>query len=154
MTALNVSFAVVPISAFNSAAEPMPGTWISTRSSPWRMIVGSRVPTSSTRRRMISSDCCRVRLSVACFSASDSCTTMSAPSAVTSIVLCPTPVSVITPVPRAPTASSAAAMPSGRSIVTRRMPSGEGARRTAPTWSRRGRSASRTSGHIASIRDL
>ena len=28
------------------------------RSSPWRWMVGSRVPTSSIRRRTISSDCC------------------------------------------------------------------------------------------------
>ena len=39
---------------------------------PWRWIVGSRVPTSSTRRRMISSDCWIVRSSVASFSACDS----------------------------------------------------------------------------------
>ena len=33
-----------------------PGTWTRMRSSPWRWIVGSRVPTSSIRRRTISSD--------------------------------------------------------------------------------------------------
>jgi len=69
-TGLNVSRAVVPISAFNSSAEPMPGTWIRIRSSPWRMIVGSRVPTSSIRRRTISSAWRMVRSSVAAFSAS------------------------------------------------------------------------------------
>ena len=35
-TGLNVSFAVVPISAFSSSAEPIPGTWIKMRSAPCR----------------------------------------------------------------------------------------------------------------------
>ena len=83
-TGWKLSRAVLPMMASSSSAEPMPGTWIRMRSVPWRWMVGSRVPVSSTRRRMISSDCCIVRSSIADFSAGDSVITSTSPSARTS----------------------------------------------------------------------
>ena len=56
--------------SLSSSAEPTPGTWIRMRSAPWRWMVGSRVPTSSMRRRMISRLWRTVRSSLASFSAS------------------------------------------------------------------------------------
>ncbi len=153
-TGWKVSCAVVPISAFSSEAEPMPGTWIRMRSAPSRWIVGSRVPTSSTRRRMISSDCCMVRSSVAAFSASLSETTRSLPSTVTSRLECPTPVSVTTGLASALAISTARAMPSGFSICTFRTDGSEGTRRMPPTSSRASAKALRRSGQRLSIRAL
>ena len=56
-TRWKVSFAVWPSRRLMLSGSFSPGTWTRMRSSPWRWIVGSRVPTSSIRRRTISSDC-------------------------------------------------------------------------------------------------
>ena len=146
--------AVVPISSFSSSAEPMPGTWIRIRSAPWRWMVGSRVPTSSTRRRTISSDCWMVRSSVAARSASDRPTIRFAPLAVMSRSLDPAPDSEATGVASERAISTARAICAGSPISMVRRSSGPGTRRTAPITSRSFASASRSSGHSAFIRDL
>jgi hypothetical protein len=47
----------VELMMFLSRSEsPKPGTWTSTRLSPWRWMVGSVVPSSSMRLRMTSMD--------------------------------------------------------------------------------------------------
>ena len=80
-TAWKVSRAVLPMICSSSSAEPTPGTCTRMRSAPWRWIDGSRVPASSTRRRMISRLCCMVRWSSAVFCASVSVITSWSPSA-------------------------------------------------------------------------
>ena len=84
MTAWKESRAVLPMISSSSCAEPTPGTCTRMRSEPWRWIEGSRVPASSTRRRMISRLCCIVRWSSAAFWAAVSVTTSWSPSALTS----------------------------------------------------------------------
>ena len=153
-TAWNDSFAVWPITASSSSAEPMPGTCTRIRSAPWRWIDGSRVPVSSTRRRMISRLCCMVRASIAVRSAGVRVTTSVSPSALTSNSRLDPPVSENTGCASACTASSAAAMPAG---WLRRMCSssaGPFSRRTVPTSSRRSRRRSRRAGHSPSMRSV
>ena len=56
-TRWNSRRAVLETSSFRRCESLKPGTWTSTRSVPWRWMVGSVVPTSSTRLRMTSIDC-------------------------------------------------------------------------------------------------
>ena len=130
----------------------MPGTWIRMRSSPCRWIVGSRVPTSSIRRRMISSAWRTVRSSVARCSASERRTTSVSPSPETSMSDAPADATEATGCASSRTAESAWPMPSGLPSVTRNSPGVPSCRRIVPTLSRRGRSVSRTSGQSASSR--
>ena len=124
----------------------MPGTCTRMRSAPWRWIDGSRVPVSSTRRRMISRLCCIVRASIAAFSACVSVTTSVSPSARTSNSRLAPPVIEKTGCAAAATASSAASMPAGWPSRTCSSSGGPSSRRTVPTWSRRSRSRSRSGG--------
>ena len=55
-TSWKVSFAVWPSSALTCSGLSTPGNWTRMRSYPSRWIVGSFVPVSSMRRRMISMD--------------------------------------------------------------------------------------------------
>ena len=130
----------------------MPGTWIRMRSSPWRWIVGSRVPTSSTRRRTISTDWSMVRSSVACRSASLSRTVSTSPAPVASMSEAPTPVSETTGSASPRATSTARAMPAGSEMRACSVPSSVGTRRTVPTTFRSVRRASRRSGQSASTR--
>ena len=51
------SLAVLPSSSIRRFGSPRPGTWIRMRSTPWRWITGSTVPSSSMRRVTIWIDC-------------------------------------------------------------------------------------------------
>ncbi len=53
-TILNSSRAVWPSSSLSACGSLRPGTWTTMRSSPWRTIVGSRVPSALTRRSTMS----------------------------------------------------------------------------------------------------
>ena len=53
-TSLNSSLAVWPSRFFSAAGSFRPGTCTTMRSAPWRMIVGSRVPSASMRLRTTS----------------------------------------------------------------------------------------------------
>jgi hypothetical protein len=48
------SLAVRPSSALILSGSRTPGSWMRIRSSPWRWMLGSRVPVSSMRRRTTS----------------------------------------------------------------------------------------------------
>ena len=151
-TGWNDSRAVLPITASSSSAEPIPGTCTRMRSAPCRWIDGSRVPVSSTRRRMISRLCCIVRWSIAAFSASVSVTTIVSPSARASNSRLDPPVSEKTGCAAACTASSAAGTPAGSPTRMCSSSAGPSSRRTVPTWSRSSRSRSRSTGQIPSMR--
>ncbi len=56
-TRRKVILAVLPSSDLIRSGSCSPGSWTRIWSVPWRWIVGSRVPVSSTRRRTISIDC-------------------------------------------------------------------------------------------------
>ena len=56
-TIWKVSLAVLPITAFSRSGSLSPGASTTMRLVPWRMMVGSRVPSWSIRRRIISIDC-------------------------------------------------------------------------------------------------
>ena len=53
-----VSLAVWPITCFSRSGSLSPGASTTIRSRPWRMMVGSRVPSWSMRRFTTSMDCC------------------------------------------------------------------------------------------------
>ena len=62
------SLAVLPSSSFSRVGSCRPGTWTRMRSTPWRWISGSTVPSSLTRRSTIWIDCstdCRIRSVIA-----------------------------------------------------------------------------------------
>ena len=149
-TAWNDSRAVLPMICRSSSAEPTPGTCTRIRSVPWRWIVGSRVPASSTRRRTISRLCCIVRVSSAAFCAAVSVTTSWSPSARASNSRLPAPVSEKTGLATSAAAASAAFMPAGLPIRTRSSSGPASSRRTLPTSSLRSRSLSRSSGQMPS----
>ena len=96
-------------------------------------IVGSRVPTSSIRRRTISRACRTVRSSLATFSASDRVIVTMSLCPDTSISLAPAPVSVTTGVASSRSTRSAVVMPSGFEIFTRISSAGPCWRRNVPT---------------------
>ena len=56
-TIWKVSLAVLPMMFFSFSGSLSPGAWTTMRSTPWRWIAGSLVPSASIRRRMISIDC-------------------------------------------------------------------------------------------------
>ena len=60
LTSRNSSLAVLPMIALMGPESVTPGSCSRMRSSPWRTMVGSLVPDSSTRRRRISIDCSRI----------------------------------------------------------------------------------------------
>ena len=94
-----------------------------------------------------------VRSSVAARSASDRVTMIVSPSDRMSSVMAPTAVTLLTGCDSARTASRAVAMPSACEIRTCSSSAGESCRRMVPTVSRTSRSASRTCGHIPSMRE-
>ena len=97
-TSLNSSFAVLPSSAFSADGSCSPGTCTTMRLSPWRMIVGSRVPSSSMRLRMTSTACSIALLTAAAMPASVGVRTTRLPSlTATSTSRCPdTPIGRVT----------------------------------------------------------
>ena len=145
-TAWKLSRAVWPMICSSSSADPTPGTCTRMRSAPWRWIDGSRVPASSTRRRMISRLCCMVRWSSAVFCASVSVITSWSPSARVSNSRADAPVIENTGCATSSAAASAACIPAGLLMRMRSSSGPASSRRTPPTSSRRSRSLSRSSG--------
>ena len=141
----------MPINCFSSDADPIPGTWIRILSAPCFCMVGSRVPTSSIRRRIISKACCIVRSSVARLSTSLNFTIRSLFSPITSRSNFPTLPMLETGLASVSTNFTASLIASGLDSLILSSFGSPFCNRIVPTLARSLRSKSRTSGHKAAI---